>query len=279
MDDHRYAILDVSNLAYARWFTIPGSVWKSDPGTLFMALHSTCSKLQDDLAVDTLIFCFDGGYAFRKQIDPDYKKPRRQLRAEETEEEKELRQLLFDQLQAFRENHLPIIGAKNIFYAPGFEADDLIASCVHNLPKAKKIYIVSSDEDLHQLIEGNRVVVFKPTKKIVVNENDFRQQHDEMPPCLYASVKAWAGCPSDNVVGIPNVGIKKATKFVMGKGPESFRDLFFKNVELFNKNIQLTKLPAPGTPRCIPVPQDIPLQWEILAEAFKSASRPKGIRQ
>lgn len=279
IDDHRYAILDVSNLAYARWHTIPAAIWESDPGTLFLALHTTCLKLQEDLAIDTLIFCFDGGSAYRRQLSPEYKRPRREQREAESDQDKESRQLFFDQLQAFRENHLPVIGAKNVFFAPGFEADDLIAECVHNMPKARKVYIVSSDEDLYQLIEGNRIVMYKPSKKVVVNEDDFRQKHDEMPPCLYASVKAWAGCTSDNVIGLPGIGIKKATKFVMGKGPESFRDLFFKNVELFNRNIQLTKLPAPGTPRCVPVHQDTPLQWEILAEAFRSASRPKGIRR
>lgn len=278
MDDHRYAILDVSNLAYARWHTIPPIFWEKDPGTLFGALHQTCAKLQDDLAVDTLIFCFDGGYEFRKKLDPQYKLPRKEAQKSESDEKQALRQILYDQIRAFRENHLPIIGCRNIFYAQGLEADDLIASCVHNLPKARKVYIVSSDEDLYQLIEGNRVVLYKPIAKTVVNEDDFRQQHTEMPPCLYASAKAWAGCSSDNITGLKGIGIKKAAKFVMGKGEEKFRKQFTDNVEMYNRNIQLTKLPAPGTPECVPVHQDLPLKWEILAEAFKSASRPRGLK-
>ena len=277
-DDHRYAILDVSNLAYARWHTIPANFWLNDPGTLFLALHQTCAKLQDDLAVDTLVFCFDGGYDYRKQLSPEYKQPRKDARQAESDETKELRNILFDQIRAFRENHLPIIGCKNIFYAKGFEADDLIASCVQNMPHARKVYIVSSDEDLYQLIEGNRVVLYKPTKKVVVNEDDFRQQHTEMPPSLYASAKAWAGCDSDNIIGLKGIGIKKASQFVMGKGKEPFRKQFTDNVELFNKNIQLTKLPAPGTPKCVPVHQDAPLEWGIMAEAFRSASKPRGLK-
>jgi 5'-3' exonuclease len=186
---------------------------------------------------------------------------------------------LFDQIAAFRGNHLPIIGAKNVFFANGYEADDLIASCIHNMPNARKVYIVSNDEDMYQLIQGNRVVVYKPSKKVVVNENDFRSQHNEMPPCLYASAKAWAGCSSDNIIGMERIGMGKAAQFVMGKGKPEFRKRFFDNVELFNRNIQLTRLPAPGTPQCVPVPQDTPLQWHIMAEAFKSARRPKGIKQ
>lgn len=281
IDDHRYAILDVSNLAYARWHTIPPNFWREDPGTLFQALRKSCEKLQDDLAVDTLIFCFDGGYAFRKSLSPEYKKPRKDAREAEDEGQKELRQILFDQIAAFREIQLPLIGCRNVFHAPGYEADDLIAACVKRLSNARKVYIVSSDDDLYQLIEGNRVVVFRPVTKVVVNEDDFRSKHSEMPPCLYASAKAWAGCDSDNVIGLKGIGMKKAAQFVMGKGKESFRKQFFDNVELFNKNIQLTKLPAPGTPECVPVHQDVPLRWDILDEAYRSAEarKPKGLRK
>ena len=280
-DDARYAIIDVSNLAYARWHTIPPQFWRDDPGTLFKALHQSCNKLQDDLCVDTLIFCFDGGYDFRKKIDPAYKQPRKEARLQAPEDEKELRQILFDQIAAFREIHLPTIGAKNIFWAKGFEADDLIASCVLNLPKARKVYIVSNDEDLYQMIEGSRVVVYRPTSKTIVNEEDFRRKHSEMPPCLYASAKAWAGCSSDNVVGLTGIGMAKAAKFLMGKGNPEFRKRFTDSVEVYNKNIQLTKLPAPQTPACRPVPQDVPLDWSVMGRVFDSIPQrtPKGIKK
>lgn len=280
-DDHRYAILDVSNLAYARWHTIPPRFWRDDPGTLFSALHQSCNKLQDDLCVDTLIFCFDGGYEYRKRIDPSYKQPRKEARLQAPEDEQELRQILFDQIASFREVHLPMIGARNIFWHKGFEADDLIASCVNNLPNAKKVYIVSNDEDLYQMIEASRVVVYRPTSKTIVNEEDFRRQFSEMPPCLYASAKAWAGCASDNVVGLKGIGMMKAAKFLMGKGNPAFREQFTSQIETYNKNIQLTKLPAPDTPKCCPVHQDVPLDWSIMQRVFDSVAQrtPKGIKK
>ena len=279
MNDNRYAIIDVSNLAYARWHTIPPRFWRDDPGTLFTALHQSCNKLQDDLCVDTLVFCFDGGYDYRKKLDPEYKRPRKEAQVQAPEDEQELRRILFDQITAFREIHLPTIGARNVFYAKGFEADDLIASCVKNLPNARKVYVVSNDEDLYQLIEGNRVVVYRPTSKTVVNEEDFRRSHNEMPPCLYASLKAWTGCKSDNITGLDKIGPVKASQFLMGKGDEKFRKRFYDNVEVFNKNILLTKLPAPETPKCVPIPQGEELNWQLMQRVFDSATRPKGIKK
>lgn len=279
-DDHRYAILDVSNLAHRAWHTIPTAYWRDNPGTLFEALHKTCNKIENDLCVDTLAFCFDGGYDYRKNLYPEYKQHRKEQQKQASEEEQQFRQLLFDQLYAFRQVHLPTIGAKNIFYAKGVEADDLIASCVADLRHAKKVYIVSSDDDLLQLLDGSRVVCYRPTKKEVVNEDDFCRTRDGLLPCMYASAKAWAGCDSDNIEGLDGVGEKKAIKFILGKGDQKFRQKFFDNIAVYNRNIQLTKLPAPGTPACVVVPQDKPLDWDCMRQAFESAKRtPSGVRK
>ncbi len=131
------------------------------------------------------------------------------------------------------------------------------------------------------MIEGSRVVVYRPASKTVVNEEDFRRKHSEMPPCLYASAKAWAGCSSDNVVGLTGIGMAKAAKFLMGKGKLEFRKRFTDHVEVYNKNIQLTKLPAPGTPECRPVPQVDALNWAMMGRVFDSVAQrtPKGIKK
>lgn len=276
MDDHRYAILDVCNLAYRCYHAIPTYVWMKDPTALAVSMIQTCKKLEEELAVDTMVFTFDGGSDFRKRLYPEYKAGRKIREEQKTEDEKEAKQQFFQQLDAFRKNHLQMIGSKNVFHAVGYEADDLIASAVRELSKAKKVYIVSSDEDLFQLIEGNRVVLYLPNKKAVYNEDAYRQSHFNAPPCMQASIKAWAGCSSDGIEGLKNVGELKAAKFVMGTGPN--REQFFANIEVYNRNIQLTRLPVPGTPKCVPVPQEEPLKWDGLLAAIQSATRPKGLR-
>lgn len=269
----RYAIIDVMNLAYRYYYVVPNDIWLAKPGTLFMSLMKTCTNIAEDLAVDQLVFCFDDRSAYRKSIYPEYKAGRRKGEQDES--------LLhfFKQVEAFRDIHLPEIGATgSIFYERGFEADDLMASCVRNMDAAKKIYLVTSDEDLYQCIEGTRVVLYKFHKKEIYAESDFRIQHKDMAPCLYSSAKAWAGCTSDNIPGIKGIGMIKACQYIMGKSPP--KDVATltttENLELFNRNVLLTRLPAPGTPRCIP--QDIPpLRWDELADKINAARPPRGI--
>lgn len=280
MSDYRYAVIDVSSLAYRCWFAAAPTLWRDQPFMLFTFLRNSCMRLQDELCVDTLAFCFDGGYDYRKEKWPDYKKPRKERTAGDDHAIRQLREMFFDQIRAFRENHLPMIGVKNVFWQQGFEADDLIAACVRSLSNAKKVYVVSSDEDLYQLIEGNRVVLYKPQSKEVFNEEDFRRTHQDMPPCLYASAKAWAGCNSDNIEGLPGIGMQKAAKFMLGKGTPKSRQFFTDNVSIYLRNIELTKLPAPGTNECKVMPQETPIGWDILETAFKSATQtPRGLKR
>lgn len=277
VDNHRYAILDVSNLAYGHFFVIPPAVWIKDPAALVTGMAKTCRKLEEDLAVDTLVFAFDGGSEFRKELYPEYKATRKAARDNEDPLVQEARQAFFDQLRAFRTVHLPDIGAANIFHKVGVEADDIMAACVKSMPDARKVYLVTSDEDLFQCIEGNRVVLYKPVSKKVVNETDFRAAHNDLHPSLYASAKAWAGCSSDNIEGLPGIGIKKAAAFVMGKSKN--KEIFFDNISVFNRNIKLTRLPAPGTPTCVPKHQEVPLDWDGLLARLQSLRPIRGVKQ
>lgn len=275
--DDRYAIIDVSNLAFARWFTIPHRYWIDEPQTLSTAIAKSCEKLQDRLAVGTLVFAFDGGYDYRKGIFPDYKIKRKKDREKKNEDPivKESLEAFYAQLEALRLFHLPDVGAQNILYQKGYEADDVIAAAIMMMPNTRKIYVVSNDEDLYQCIEGNRVVVYRPTTDTIVNENDFKAKHHEVPPALYASIKAWTGCDSDNIPGLTGIGIVKASQFVAGKSKQP--DVFYANIETFNRNIKLTKLPAPGTKGVKIVPQEKPLAWETLHRTLGSI-KPKGIK-
>jgi DNA polymerase-1 len=273
----RYAILDMMNLAYRSWyalnFTYKGAAPRLD--FVFSSLIRTCKKLENDLCADTMVFCFDGGYDFRKSVYPEYKQNRK---TEELREELKLnRQLFHSEIELLRTLHLPAMGAANVFWAKGFEADDLIASCVRNLDVAKKVYIVSTDEDLYQLIEGTRVVVYKPSTQTVFSEEDFRMAFSDLPPCLYASAKAWAGCSSDGIPGLPRVGMKTACKFV--NGHNRGREDWWEHLDIYNRNIQLVKLPAPGTPKCVPVPQENPIAWDELLKNIERSSTPRGMKK
>lgn len=271
----RYAIIDVMNIVYRVWHAGDEEMWASKSGPLLGAIVRSLKKIEMDLCVDTSVFCFDGGFDYRKSIYPDYKENRKD--ESQSPEKKALRERLYEEVEALRTVSLPLMGAKNIFWERGFEADDLIASCVKNLDLAKKVYLVSTDEDLYQLIEGNRVVIYKPGKQIVYAEDDYRNEHYDTPPCLYASAKAWAGCSSDGIPGLPKVGIKTACKFV--NGHTTNKKNWFDHLDVYNRNIKLVKLPAPGTPKCVPVEQTTPIQWDETISRVERLATPRGLKR
>lgn len=273
----RYAIIDMMNIAYRAWYALFGvaSIHAVKQGLLLETIIKSCRKIENDLCVDTMIFCFDGGSHYRRSIYPEYKKSRA-IEQSEDAEKAILRERLYTDVDLLRRVHLPDMGVMNIFWVLGFEADDLIASCVKSLASAKKVYLVSSDEDLYQLIEGARVVIYKPHKQTVYSEEDYRIEHGHTPPCLYASAKAWAGCKSDGIPGIDGIGMKTACKYVNGntKGKEWLAD----HIDVYNRNMQLVKLPAPETPKCVPVPQIHPIDWDYTLNAIKGITTPRGLK-
>jgi len=95
----------------------------------------------------------------------------------------------------------------------GYEADDLIATYARLACEAKATTtIVSSDKDLMQLV-GPTVVMYDTMK-------DKRIGHDEViekfgvPPEKVIEVQALIGDSSDNVPGVPGIGVKTAAQLI-----------------------------------------------------------------
>lgn len=275
----RYGIVDVMNLAYRAYHVTDKKAREKYPGVILQTLLRMFRKLEEDLCLDTMVFCFDGGYEYRRKILPEYKEHRKKVAVQNEESELVPRDLFFSDIDSLRRVILPDLGVVNIFWQPGYEADDLIAACTRTLNTAKKVYLISSDEDLYQLIEGNRVVVYNPGNQKFIAEQDFSAAHYDIPPALFASVKAWAGCPSDNIPGLPRVGVRRAAQFVSGQMKDCpCRRIILDNIEVFNRNIQLTKLPAPGTMKCPVTRQEAPIDWDGKINTMQQLSNPKGLR-
>jgi 5'-3' exonuclease len=222
------------------------------------------------------VFCFDSSSSLRSQVYEPYKKARKKQRDEyEDEERKLMRMQMYEQISTLF-SMAPAMGIENAFRCDGYEADDLIAAVVKAIPEqVRKVYIVSSDEDLWQLLETTRVVCYRPTTKTYYKEADLFRDYGILP-AQWASAKAWAGCSSDNIEGLPKVGLKTAAKFLSGKhkNPKTFTD----HLEVYNRNILLTRLPYEGTPKLSLIPQDTPIQWNVLADHIGADSIPRGMR-
>ncbi|MCP4924058.1 MAG: DNA polymerase I [bacterium] len=95
----------------------------------------------------------------------------------------------------------------------GFEADDLIATYARSAAAdGTHVTIVSSDKDLMQLV-GEGIDMFDPMKNRLIQEPEVREKFGVGPEQVI-EVQALAGDSSDNVPGVPGIGIKTAAQLI-----------------------------------------------------------------
>ncbi|WP_408639208.1 DNA polymerase I [Roseococcus microcysteis] len=100
---------------------------------------------------------------------------------------------------------------------PGFEADDLIASYAREFEaEGGRVTIVSSDKDLMQLIR-DRVIMLDPIKQKPIRAPEVLEKFGVAPEKV-VEVQALAGDATDNVPGVPGIGIKTAAQLITEYG-------------------------------------------------------------
>jgi len=100
---------------------------------------------------------------------------------------------------------------------PGFEADDLIATYARVFEaEGGRVTIVSSDKDLMQLIR-ERVIMLDPIKQKPIREPEVLEKFG-VAPNKVAEVQALAGDATDNVPGVPGIGVKTAAALITEYG-------------------------------------------------------------
>lgn len=99
----------------------------------------------------------------------------------------------------------------------GFEADDLIGTLAQKAKKNGQVTILTSDQDILQLVEGDRVVTLipgrskKPSK--IWDQQEFEKEWGFSPKEL-VEYKALAGDKSDDIPGVKGIGDKGAQELV-----------------------------------------------------------------
>lgn len=185
----------------------------------------------------------------RRELYPEYKAVKV---VDKTEEEIESDKLAYTQFDELRKVVLPHLGFKNIFAADGYEADDLIASVVYSLAEdfGIQVMVASSDHDLLQLLNCCRILSLKD--RVVLTGTAFIETWG-FGPEYWSTVKAIAGCTSDNVQGIKGVGEKTAAKFLrneLKKTSKKYKDII-ENWHIVERNFELVDLPIDGTPEVV----------------------------
>lgn len=91
-----------------------------------------------------------------------------------------------------------------------YEADDLIGSLTTYWKQQTdgKVYIVSNDKDLYQLLDERTYQLMKIKKEdVCYSLEDFVDEYG-IPPLLWIDSKAIMGDSSDNYTGVKKVGVK-----------------------------------------------------------------------
>ncbi len=164
-------------------------------------------KLLQETEADHLAVIFDAGrQTFRNDIYADYKAHRPPPPDE-----------LIPQFALIREAVRAFAVA--CVESEGWEADDLIASYAKVAAEAgAEVTIVSSDKDLMQLIRPG-VSMYDPVNNRPIGADEVRQKFCVGPERVI-DVQALAGDTTDNVPGVPGIGVKTAAQLI-----ETYGDL------------------------------------------------------
>ena len=95
----------------------------------------------------------------------------------------------------------------------GYEADDIIATyAIEAVEAGADVTIVSSDKDLMQLVQPG-ILMYDTMKNKAIGEAEVIERFG-VPPSKVVEVQALIGDSSDNVPGVPGIGVKTAALLI-----------------------------------------------------------------
>ena len=200
-------LVDGSAYIFRAYHALPPLTRKSD-GMPVGAVSGFCnmlSKLVDDVResgeADYFAVIFDAARkTFRNDIYPEYK-------AHRPPPPEDLRPQFPLVKQASQAFNLATIEM------PGFEADDIIATYARQARESgMSVTIVSSDKDLMQLV-GDGVVMHDPMKQRRIGPEQVEEKFG-VGPDRVVDVQALCGDSTDNVPGVPGIGVKTAALLI-----------------------------------------------------------------
>lgn len=158
-------------------------------------------SLTANIKCDYCLVLFDAKRQnFRNEFFPEYKATRPELPAD-----------LKPQFALIHE----AVEALNLHWLSmeGYEADDLIATFTDiALKEGKEVTIVSADKDLMQLIRPH-VEFYDSMKNKYFTPEDVKEKFGVYPERV-TDVQALAGDSTDNIPGVPGIGLKTAAELV-----------------------------------------------------------------
>ena len=270
--DHFY-LIDGSGYIFRAYYALPPLTRKSD-GLPTGAVSGFCNMLnkllQDSKSDDNNLkpthfaVIFDSARKnFRNDIYPDYKANRSDAPDD-----------LIPQFEYIRKSvlafNLPSVELIN------YEADDLIATYTEQvLIKGGKVTIVSSDKDFMQLYKKD-VRIYDPMKNKFITPEDINNKFG-VEPKKVIDVQALAGDSSDNVPGVPGIGIKTAAELINQYG--TLEELLKKAHEIKQNKRRETiiknKNKAIISKKLVTLKKDVPIKEKLNEFILKEIDKDK----
>jgi len=254
-----YLLLDGHSLSFRAWFALKEANLVTSSGQETAAVYGFAGmlgRLLDDHSPAGIAVAFDRREpTFRDGIADDYKAGR--AATPET---------LHEQVSLIR-RMVELMGIP-VVEAPGFEADDVLATLATRLDEAgEDVIVVTGDRDAYQLVRDPHVRVLYNRRGVtdyVLYDERGIEERTGVRPERYPFLAALRGDPSDNLPGVPGVGEKTAAKLVNTYGDidslfahldelsPKLREALAGSEERVRKNFALT-----------PLVRDVPLEHGI----------------
>lgn len=197
-------VIDGYNLIFRMFYAVPE--FRTRDGKVVNAIFGVAKALLQILREDRpshMFVAFDvGSDTFRKQMYEDYKSNRDRM-------PDALSDQIEDIMQVFTLLDIPQIGV------PGYEADDIIGSITNHseIESFDRVMICSSDKDLFQFIDEDRIRVYDMMKKKVFSKKEAVEKFGVLPEFV-VDYLALVGDSSDMIPGVAGIGPKGASKLI-----------------------------------------------------------------
>jgi len=207
--DHFY-LIDGSGYIFRAYYALPPLSRKIDGlptgavsgfcSMLFKLLEESRNDDSDNKPTHFAVIFDSARKNFRNDIYKEYKANRSEAPEDLVPQFEYIRK----SVKAF---NLPSIELTN------YEADDLIATYAKKIIKSgAKVTVISSDKDLMQLVSDN-IRLYDPMKSKVLGEKEVFEKFG-VKPNQVIDVQSLAGDSSDNIPGVPGIGIKTASELI-----------------------------------------------------------------
>lgn len=205
---NRLLLLDGHSMAFRAFFALPVENFGTSTGQSTNAVYGFTSMLVKMLREEEpthVAVAWDlSGPTFRSEEYDGYKDGRSETPPE------------FPSQVPLTQDLMRLIGVTNLS-APGYEADDVIATLAHQGEEmGMEVLVASGDRDAFQLITDSCTVLY-PGRSL----SDLRRMTPEavedkygVPPERYRDLAALVGEKADNLPGVPGVGPKTAAKWI-----------------------------------------------------------------